>query len=99
MHVTWLWIQNYEATKFDYSRFIQIKSFDNLSDTQQFVQTNSLPVEAYLASNKLFAVVLDKKFKLDEALNIVQDLKKQNIVPEDSFVTLGNTYVRKVCCN
>ena len=99
MHVTWLWIQNYEATKFDYSRFIQIKSFDNLSDTQQFVQTNSLPVEAYLASNKWFAVVLDKKFKLDKALNIVQNLKKKNIVPEDSFVTLGNTYVRKVCCN
>ncbi|MEP3199064.1 MAG: hypothetical protein ABJO57_14395 [Lentilitoribacter sp.] len=99
MHVTWLWIQNYEATKYDNSRFIQIKSFDNLYDTKLFVRNAPLPVEAYLASNNWFSIVLDKKYNLKEALNLVKALKRKNIVPKDSFVTLGNTYVRKVCCD
>ncbi|MFK8011415.1 MAG: SH3 domain-containing protein [Marinicellaceae bacterium] len=99
MHVTWLWIQNYQATEYNYSRFIQIKSFDNLSDAEQFVQTTSLPVEAYLASNNWFSIVLDGKYSLDDAQNMVKALKEQKIVPNDSFITLGNTYVRKVCCD
>lgn len=99
MHVTWLWVKNYEATNFDYLRFIQIKSFDNLADAEKFVRTTSLPVEAYLASNNWFSIVLDKRYMLDDALNMVQTLKKNEIIPSDSFATLGNTYVRKVCCN
>lgn len=97
MHKTWLRIGEYEENS-GLFRFIQVKSLDTLSEAEAFVRSAPIPLDVHLASNSWFAITLSGTFSESEALNLAGELKARGAIPEDSMVTLGNTYVRKVCC-
>jgi len=99
MHHSWVWISQFEAAPFG-TAFVQVKSFDNLEETRQYIQSSTLPLSAYLATNGWFAITLNRTFADGQyAAKFAQDLKKSQVVPEDSMATYGNAFVRKVCCS
>lgn len=97
MHHTWVYVEQYESGPFGH-RHIQVKSFDNLADAETYVRAASVPLSAYLATNGWFAVTLEDTFDETVAARLVKELKARRSIPDDSFMTYGNTYVRKVCC-
>lgn len=97
MHDTWVFVDQYESGSFE-QRHIQVKSFDNLADASAYVRSAPIPLSAYLATNGWFAVTLEDTFDLVMAKNLVAELKARGAIPDDAYMTLGNTYVRKVCC-
>lgn len=58
-----------------------------------------IPLVAYLATNGWFAITLEETYEPEAAARLLNRLKATGIIPGDSFVVYGNTYVRKVCCN
>lgn len=97
LHKTWVRIGEYDENSGS-QRFIQVKSLDNLMDARAFVSSSQLPLEVHLASNSWFAVTLAGNFQEQEALDLARQLKSEGRIPDDTMITLGNTYVRKVCC-
>ncbi|MER9233793.1 hypothetical protein NKI56_17115 [Mesorhizobium sp. M0622] len=57
MHDTWVYVDQYESGPFG-QRHIQVKSFDNLAETEAYVRSASIPLVAYLATNGWFAITL-----------------------------------------
>ncbi len=98
VHHNWVKVDQFLSPPFD-NRFIQIKSFDNFAEAATYVRGSSLPVTAYLATNKWFAVALMRSLPPDEAAKLLKDLKDKGSVPDDAFMTVGNTYVKSVCCS
>lgn len=98
VHHNWVKVDQFLSQPFD-NRFIQIKSFDNFAEAAAYVRGSSLPVTAYLATNKWFAVALMRSLPPDEAAGLLKDLKDKGSVPDDAFMTVGNTYVKSVCCS
>ncbi|MBX5086229.1 hypothetical protein HJB56_26235 [Rhizobium lentis] len=99
MHHSWVWVEQYEAAPFG-RKFVQVKSFDNLTETQKYIQGSPLPLVAYLATNGWFAITLDHTFDSEEvAASLVKSLKNRGSIPNDSVMTFGNAFVRKVCCS
>jgi hypothetical protein len=98
MHHSWVWIDQYNAAPFG-KRFVQVKSFDNLPETRQYIASSPLPLAAYLATNGWFAITLDQTFDGDAANSLVTQLKSSGSIPDDSVMTYGNALVRKVCCS
>src|SRR5690606_14735508 len=98
MHDTWVFVDQFDSGVFG-ERHIQIKSFDNLADSEAYVRGSRLPLSAYLATNGWFAITLEDTFDEAVAKALVKNLKAQGAIPDDSYVTYGNTYVRKVCCD
>lgn len=103
-HNSWLRIGQFEGGNFD-ERHIQIKSFKTLEASINYITTYKrkfswydLPMAVHLASNGWFAITIDDTYELNRAKTILKGLKSKARIPEDSFVTYGNTYVRKVCC-
>ncbi|MER8965412.1 hypothetical protein NKI25_06775 [Mesorhizobium sp. M0808] len=97
MHDTWVYVDQYESGPFE-QRHIQVKSFDNLADASAYVRSASIPLAAYLATNGWFAVTLEDTFDQVVAKNLAAELKARGAIPDDAYMTFGNTYVRKVCC-
>lgn len=97
LHDTWVFVDQYESGPFE-QRHIQVKSFDNLADASAYVRSAPIPLSAYLATNGWFAVTLEDTFEQVMAKNLVAELKARGAIPDDAYMTLGNTYVRKVCC-
>lgn len=97
MHHSWVWIDQYDAAPYG-KRFVQVKSFDNLPETRQYIASSPLPLAAYLATNGWFAITLDHTFEGDAAASLLTQLKSSGSVPDDSVMTYGNAFVRKVCC-
>jgi hypothetical protein len=75
---------------------VQVKSFDNFAETEQYVRASPLPVIAYLASNGWFAITLNRTFDPDAAQKLVDSLKASGSIPDDSIATWGNAFVRKM---
>lgn len=98
MHHSWVFVDQFEGGQFD-DRHVQVKSFNNLRDTQAYIQGSTIPLVAYLATNGWFAVALEQTFAEAKAARIAKSLKQEGLIPGDSFVTYGNSYVRKVCCH
>lgn len=98
MHHTWVYVDQFESGPFE-SRHIQIKSYDNVHDAIRFAENSPLPLDVYLASNSWYAVTLQGTFDEDRARAILKSLKSSRQIPDDSFMTYANTYVRKLCCN
>jgi hypothetical protein len=98
VHHNWVRVDQFFSQPFD-NRFIQIKSFDNFAEAASYVRGSALPVTAYLATNKWFAVVLNRSLPAGEAAELLKALKDQGSVPDDAFMTVGNTYVKSVCCS
>lgn len=98
VHHNWVKVDQFFSQPFE-NRFIQIKSFDNFAEAAEYVRGSDLPVTAYLATNKWFAVTLNRSLPADEAAELLKALKDKGSVPEDAFMTVGNTYVKSVCCS
>lgn len=97
MHYSWVWVKEFEENQFG-KRYIQVRSFDNLAAASDFVRSSSLPLAAHLAANGWFAITLASTYPESEAREISSALKAKGAIPQDSMITFGNTYVRKVCC-
>jgi len=98
VHHTWVRVDQFDAT-LGMQRLIQIKSFSNAPDAFEFARSFPLPVSVFLATNGWYAVTLVEAVDLAVALERTRRLKRIGSIPDDSFVTLGNTYARRVCCN
>ncbi|RWQ23304.1 hypothetical protein [Mesorhizobium sp.] len=98
MHDTWVYVDQYESGPFE-QRHIQVKSFDNLADASAYARSAAIPLSAYLATNGWFAVTLEETFDQVMAKTLAAELKARGAIPDDSRMTFGNTYVRKVCCH
>lgn len=98
MHHTWVRVDQFDGTPGN-MRLIQIKSYDNLDDALSYATSTGVPASVYLATNGWFAVTVEDMFELDMALQMTKGLKRKSLIPQDSFVTLGNTYVVKLCCS
>ncbi|HHZ07678.1 MAG TPA: hypothetical protein GX405_02740 [Rhizobiales bacterium] len=97
MHHTWVYVDQFESGPFD-QRHIQVKIFESYGEAEAYVRTATIPLAAYLATNGWFAITLDQTYPESVAALVVKKLKREQVVPSDSFMTYGNTYVRKVCC-
>ncbi|MDX8501666.1 hypothetical protein RFM99_25030 [Mesorhizobium sp. VK4C] len=97
VHDTWVHVDQYESGPFG-RRHIQVKSFDNYAEAETYVRTSSIRVSAYLATNGWFAITLDNTYDEPMASSLVSEMKARGAIPDDSYATFGNTYVRKVCC-
>lgn len=98
LHHTWVRVDQFDATP-GMQRLIQIKSFSDASEAFEFAGVFPLPVSIFLATNGWYAITLVEALDLASALERTRRLKRIGSIPEDSFVTLGNTYARRVCCN
>ncbi len=97
MHDTWVFVDQYETGPFN-ERHIQVKSFDNYAEAEAYVRSSAIPVTAYLATNGWFAITLSETYPHNMASDLVRTMKANRAIPDDAYVTYGNTYVRKVCC-
>ncbi|WP_413711670.1 SH3 domain-containing protein [Rhizobium sp. Rhizsp82] len=97
MHYSWVHVTQFEEDAGE-RRYIQVKSFSSLPEAEVFVRKSPVPLSAHLAANGWFAVTLKDVYAEDEAKDISNALKGHGLIAKDSMVTVGNTYVRKVCC-
>ncbi|QLF72076.1 hypothetical protein FE840_020755 (plasmid) [Peteryoungia desertarenae] len=98
LHETWIKVNEYEGPSGS-ERFIQIKSVRTLDEGVALASSSATPLDIHLASNGWFAVTLRGTYALDRASDRLKADKASGSVPADSFITLGNTYVRRLCCN
>lgn len=98
MHHTWVYVDQFESGPFE-RRHIQIKSLEDMQEAIRFAQSSPIDLDVYLASNSWFAVTLRGTFDEVNAKAVLKSLKSRHQIPDDSFMTYANTYVKKVCCN
>lgn len=98
MHYSWVRVTQFEEPAGD-GRFVQIKSFRTLEEARSFIKASSVPLAAHLAANGWIAVTLHDVYGDQEAKDLSNALKTHGLIANDSMVTFGNTYVRKVCCD
>ncbi|MCV0395904.1 MAG: SH3 domain-containing protein [Rhizobiaceae bacterium] len=97
MHDTWILVDQFDSGSF-HARHIQIKSLGTYAEAESYVRSHPLRVAAYLATNGWFAITLEDTFDAATGAALLKSLKSQGQVPDDSYMSYGNTYVRKVCC-
>ncbi|WP_420340114.1 hypothetical protein [Roseibium sp.] len=97
MHREWVKVDEYHNSPFE-GRYIQIKSFRTATAAQSYVQKSSLPLNIFLGPNDWYAVTLRATYSQSEGLKTLNKLQKQRLIPDDSILTYGNTYLSKVCC-
>lgn len=97
LHHNWVKVDQFVNSSFEH-RFVQIKSFNNRYEAEHFIISSNLPFSAYLATNGWYAVTLDSTFTTKRANTVLDELKAKDLIPEDAFVTTGNTYMAKTCC-
>jgi hypothetical protein len=98
LHDTWVYVDQYESGPFE-ERHIQVKSFETFADAEAYVRSSRIPVAAYMATNGWFAITLSQTYSQQMASNLVRIMKANGSIPDDAYMTYGNTYVRKVCCH
>ncbi len=97
VHNTWVMVDQFATGPFD-GRHIQVKSLQDYDEAQSYARAASPPLAVYLATNGWFAITLDGTFGIVEAKQARDRLKAAGTIPDDSIITYGNNYVRKVCC-
>jgi ATP-dependent protease ClpP protease subunit len=97
VHKTWVYPEEFDLPVSDL-RFIQISSFPDFESAKSFADGFGLVSEVYFTSDNWFAVTIGGRASDGPAKQRLAQLKANGLVPEDSFVTFGNTYIRKVCC-
>lgn len=95
LHHSWVLVDQF-AGAFTEQRYIQIRSYHELDDALSFVRSAPVPLSAFLSVNGWIAVTFKDTYDRSTALKLLKSYKAKNAVPKDSFVTYGNTYVRKV---
>ena len=79
-------------------RYIQIKSFAHLEEVRRFAENSPFPVDAYSSTTGWIAVTMRQRVPADHGRAILEFLKSQHIIADDSYLALGNRYGRQVCC-
>jgi hypothetical protein len=79
-------------------QFIQVLSLRSQGALDDYLAT-AQEVDVYQSVTGWFAITLKGSFPDTEAKGILERLKSQGAIPGDSFVTYGNTYRSKVCCD
>lgn len=97
VHKTWVYPEQFSLPLSD-QKFVQISSFADFAAARDFVQGFGLPAEIYFTSDNWFAVTLAGSTPSEEAKERLKQFKAAGSIPEDAFVTYGNTYIRLVCC-
>jgi hypothetical protein len=97
LHHNWVKIDQFLNGAFD-ERFVQVKSFESRYEAEHYIISSNLPFSAYLATNGWYAVTLDTTYSLKQAKKVLDELRAKELVPDDAFVTTGNTYMVKTCC-
>lgn len=98
LHHTWVKVDQFEVHNSSH-RFIQISSFEDYDDALDYINKSDLDLSIYLSSNRWLAITLTQTFTLSDASIILKNLKAERSIPMDSMITIGNPYVRKLCCN
>jgi hypothetical protein len=98
LHSTWVYVDQFVQGTFDY-RYVQIKSFRSHSAAIAYATSGPRGLSVFEAVNGWYAVTLGGQFASARAGEIMRSLRDAKSIPDDSFVTYGNNYVRKVCCN
>ncbi|WFU10022.1 hypothetical protein QA646_03905 [Rhizobium sp. CB3090] len=98
MHHTWVWVREFEENQFG-KRYIQIKSVDNLEAARSVVLNSKIPLAAHLTTNGWFAITVKATGGNDFERSLLRSLLASHAIPKDAVITLGNTYVREVCCS
>ncbi|MGO7485495.1 hypothetical protein ACCT28_30420 [Rhizobium ruizarguesonis] len=97
MHYTWVRVDQFDEDAGD-RRYVQVKSFDSFPAAEAFIKNSPVPLAAHLTAKKWFAITLKDTYAEQEAKDVANALKTHGLIAKDSIVTLGNTYVRRVCC-
>lgn len=97
LHDTWVLVDQFESGPFE-ARHIQIKSYEHLHEAEAYARRSPLPVSVYLATNGWFAVTLEETHDKDTGTELLELLKARKEIPDDSYLSYGNTYARKMCC-
>lgn len=97
LHHNWVKVDQFINTPFG-NRYIQIASFDNFAEAQGYIAKSQLRLKAYYAANNWFAVALTGTYPAKVAAQTLKQMKADGSIPEDAFMTVGNTYVSKACC-
>ncbi len=98
MHDTWVLVDQFESGSF-HARHIQIKSFSDYASAEHYIRSSGMRLAAYLSTNGWFAITLKDTFDAQTGAEMVKELKARAMIPEDSYMSYGNTYARKVCCD
>lgn len=97
-HASWVAVDQFSGPGYG-NRVIQLKSARNLVDADAFLRSAPLPLTVYLASNGWYAITTRQIYTSKAAgLAALDAYKARRLIPADSFLTFGNTYVRAVCC-
>lgn len=98
LHHNWVKVDQFVNTPFN-NRYIQIASFDNYPETQAYIEKSRMQLTAYYATNHWFAVAMSGTYPAKQAAEALKTMKADGSIPEDAFMTVGNTYVGKACCD
>ncbi|MBD8892441.1 hypothetical protein [Roseibium litorale] len=98
LHHTWVRVDQFEATS-GLQRLIQIKSFDKIDEALNFSKNFNLRSSVFVVTNGWYAVTLEDSFDRETAIEVTKKLKSVGSIPKDSFITFGNTYIKRICCN
>ncbi|WP_245496964.1 hypothetical protein [Rhizobium ruizarguesonis] len=98
MHYTWVRVDQFDEDAGD-RRYVQVKSLSSLPAAESFIKSSPVPLVAHLTAKNWFAITLKDTYAEQEAKDVANALKAHGLIAMDSIVTLGNTYVRKVCCD
>lgn len=97
MHYTWVRVDQFDEDAGD-RRYVQVKSLSSLPAAESFIKSSPVPLVAHLTAKNWFAITLKDTYAEQEAKDVANALKAHGLIAKDSIVTLGNTYVRRVCC-
>ncbi|MBY5751447.1 hypothetical protein [Rhizobium leguminosarum] len=98
MHYTWVRVDQFDEDAGD-RRYVQVKSLSSLPAAESFIKSSPVPLVAHLTAKNWFAITLKDTYAEQEAKDVANAFKGHGLIAKDSIVTLGNTYVRKVCCD
>lgn len=98
LHDTWVLVDQFESGGFE-DRHVQIKSFGTYPEAVAYAQQSPLRVAAYLATNGWYAITLEDTFTATRGAEVLKVLKAEGRIPDDAYMSYGNTYARKVCCD
>ncbi|TYR36115.1 hypothetical protein FY036_01320 [Mesorhizobium microcysteis] len=98
MHHTWVFVDQFNAAPFG-QRHVQVKSVRTIPEAAAVLQTSAIPLSVYLATNGWFAITLEGTYDQTRATALLQAHKTTGGIPDDSFMTYGTTYARKICCD
>lgn len=97
MHSSWLAVDGFEGGRSE-MRLIQTNSFDTYDAAEKFARSSGLKSDVWLAVNGWYAVTVNGALSLEAAKANLRTLKESGKAPRDAFVSYGNNYVRKLCC-